>query len=87
MAQLEAKNAQGQPFQVQKVYNCVGNGRGINAFLKDYELWTGAALSETELCNEFDANEVVKGKPVLVEISHRKNGKVKEAWIKGFLPA
>ena len=79
---LEAKDAKGQPFQVEEKYNLLPNGRGLNAFIKDYEAWSGQELTEDDLYS-FDCNEKVKG-PVVVEIDHRKEGKDPKAVIIAF---
>ena len=85
-ADLVATDKNGKSYRVQKKYNCLETGRGVNAFIKDYELWTGSKLSESDLYQEFDAVARIKDTPVLVEISHRKVGKVVVAGIRKFLP-
>lgn len=75
----------GHLFKVSKAYNMLPGGRGISAFMKDYELWTGVELSEDDLYNDFNC-ESIKGRTVNVRIEHRKDGKLWEAYIKDFLP-
>ena len=84
--QVEVADAQGHRHVVAKDYNIMQSGRGINAFLQDYNEWSGAGLTEDDLYNEFDMDTVVKGKPVVVEIDHRKVGKDWEAFIGAFHP-
>ena len=85
--ELEAKNVKGQPFQVSKTYNIMPNGRGVNAFLNDYNTWSESKLTEDDMYNEFNSDTMIKGKPVVVAIDHRKTGKEWEAFIEAFHPA
>ena len=82
---LEAKNPDGKPYTVEKTYNLLG--RGVRDFQADFLSWSGRLLTDEELA-AFDAEAAMKGKPVIVEISHRKEGKNKlVADIEKFLPA
>lgn len=82
---LEAKGPDGKPFKVEKVYNLLG--RGVRDFQADFLSWSGRLLPDEELA-AFDAEGAMNGKPVVVDLSHRKTGKNKlEAEIEKFLPA
>lgn len=85
--ELEVTDAKGSRFLISRDYNILPNGRGLNAFLNDYNSWSSARLTEDDLYNEFDGDTMVKGKTVVVEIGHRKLGKEWEAYIAGFHPA
>ena len=81
---LEAKDPEGKAYQVEKTYNLLG--RGVREFQADFLSWTGRLLTDEELA-AFDAEAAMKGKPVIVELSHRKDGKNKlVADIEKFLP-
>ena len=83
---LAETDPKGQPFTVQKLYNILPTGRGISAFLDDFNSWSGEALTEDDLYSEFDCDARIKDKPVVVEIDHRKKGSDWEAFIKSFHP-
>lgn len=81
---LEAKDPDGKPFQVEKTYNLLG--RGVRDFRADFLAWSDRLLTEDEL-GSFNADSEMKGKAVIVELSHRKDGKNKlVAEIEKFLP-
>jgi hypothetical protein len=80
---LAAKDPQGKPYQVEKIYNLLG--RGVRDFKEDFYSWTGRQLTDEEL-DAFNAETEMKGKPVIVELSHRKQGKTIVAEIEKFLP-
>jgi len=84
---LEATDSKGKRFELTKDYNTLPKRRGISAFVEDYNEWSGAGLTEDDMYNEFDCDAMIKGKPVVVEVEHRKDGKDWEAYIKAFHPA
>jgi DNA-binding HxlR family transcriptional regulator len=85
VVQLDAKDTKGRPFNVDKAYNLLPNGRGLNAFMKDYQSWAGSELTE-EAMYEFDGDTMMKGKAVMVEIDHTEKGKEMIPVIKSFNP-
>jgi len=85
--QLDAADRKGQPFTVEKTYNLLPNGRGINSFVQDFNAWSSSKLTEDDLYQEFDAQKLITGKPVVVNVEHRKVGKEWEAYIAAFHPA
>jgi hypothetical protein len=80
---LEAKDPEGKAYQVEKTYNLLG--RGVRDFQADFLSWSGRLLTDEELA-AFDAETAMKGKPVIVELSHRREGKLIVADIDKFLP-
>jgi hypothetical protein len=81
---LAAKDPDGNAYQVEKTYNLLG--RGVRQFQADFLSWSGRLLTNEEL-GAFDAETAMKGKSVIVELSHRKEGKGKlVADIEKFLP-
>jgi hypothetical protein len=84
---VEGMDAKGNRFVVPKDYNTLPNRRGVSAFVSDYNNWSGAGLTEDDLYNELDIEAMFVGKPVVVEIGHRKNGKEWDAVIEAFHPA
>ena len=80
---LEAKDPDGKVYQVEKTYNLLG--RGVRDFQADFLSWSGRLLTDEELA-AFDAEAAMKGKPVMVELSHRRQGKTIVADIDKFLP-
>lgn len=81
---LEAKDAEGNPYLVEKTYNLLG--RGAQEFQTDFFSWSGRLLTDEELAS-FDCDTEMTGKPVIVELSHRKVGKNKLVpEIEKFLP-
>ncbi len=82
---LEALDPHGKRWEVEKIYNLLG--RGVRDFQADFLSWSGRLLTDEEL-SAFDAEAAMKGKPVVVELSHRRVGKNKlVADIEKFLPA
>eukprot|EP00825_Cyclidium_porcatum_P003727 TRINITY_DN1172_c0_g1_i4.p4 TRINITY_DN1172_c0_g1~~TRINITY_DN1172_c0_g1_i4.p4 ORF type:complete len:223 (-),score=0.12 TRINITY_DN1172_c0_g1_i4:1985-2653(-) len=83
---LGAKDSAGNPYLVEKSYNL--KGRGLRDFCADYYSWSGGhQLTDAEL-GAFDAEFVMKGKAIIVELSHKKAGKNKlVAVIEKLLPA
>jgi hypothetical protein len=81
--QLEATDKNKNPFVVTKVYNV--KGRGDTAFEDDYKSWSGEELTPEQM-DDFDPSIIV-GKPVVVQITHRKEGKELVPVIEKFLPA
>jgi hypothetical protein len=71
--ELEAEDSAGKPFQLNKTYN-INFTRGLTAFRNDYFDWSGHKLTDYEL-SKFDADKLMKGKPVKLVIRHRKDGK------------
>lgn len=71
---LEAKDPDGKAYQVEKTYNLLG--RGVREFQADFLSWSGRLLTDEELA-AFDAETAMKAKWVIVELSHRKEGKNK----------
>ena len=84
---VEGKDLKGNRFEVPKDYNTLPNRRGVTAFVSDYNDWSGKNLTEDDLYNELNFVEMFVGKPVVVEIGHRQNGKKWEAVIEAFHPA
>ena len=82
---LDATDSQGQQFMVKKVYNLLG--RGTSVFLDDFNAWSESKMQEKDLYTKFNSAAMINGKPVVVEIDHRKVGTKWEAYIKGFFPA
>jgi hypothetical protein len=80
---LAAKDPEGKPYKVEKIYNLLG--RGVREFQADFLSWTGRQLTDEEL-DAFNAEAEMNGKPVIVELSHRKQGKTIVADIEKFLP-
>ena len=68
--QLEATDKNKNPFVVTKVYNIAG--RGVTAFADDYKSWSGEELTREQM-DPFEPSIMV-GKPVVVQIDHRKEG-------------
>jgi hypothetical protein len=85
-ADLEQKDPLGKPYRIEKKYNLEGRARGLAAFQADFESAQGRSLTDEEL-DAFDPDTLLKGKPVIVEIKHRKEGKKIVAYIDGFFPA
>jgi len=83
--ELETKDGNNQPFRVTKAYNLLG--RGVSAFVQDFQAWSGLELTDDDLYSEFDAQKLITGKPVIVNVEHRKVGKDWEAYIAAFHPA
>jgi hypothetical protein len=81
--QLDAKNSDGVPYTVAKQYNL--NKRGVTLFEKDFAAWSNRELTDEEL-DQFDAENLMKNKPVQVEVKHRKEGKKMISVIGSFLP-
>ncbi len=81
LVELEAKNPQGQPYQLAKTYNL--SGRGLAAFQKDIRSWYGRSLTDAEL-DGFDPGPVTN-QPVMVQTDYRKDGKELISIIKAFL--
>jgi hypothetical protein len=82
---LDTKDPDGKPYQVEKTYNLLG--RGVRDFQADFLSWSGRLLTDEEL-QAFKSETEMKGKPVIVELSHRKDGKNKlVAEIEKFLSA
>ena len=84
---VEGQDSNGTRFKLPKNYNTMPNKRGVNNFVGDYNDWSGAGMTEDDLYNEFDFGAMFVGKPVVVEIEHRKIGTEWEAYIKAFHPA
>ena len=80
---LAAKDPDGKAYQVEKTYNLLG--RGVREFQADFLSWSGRQLTDEEL-DAFNAETEMNGKPVIVELSHRKQGKTIVADIEKFLP-
>jgi len=80
---LAAKDPEGKAYQVEQTYNLLG--RGVREFKEDFLSWTGRMLTDEEL-DAFNAEAEMKGKPVIVDLSHRKEGKKIVADIEKFLP-
>src|ERR1035438_5474764 len=78
---LAAKDPDGKAYQVEKTYNLLG--RGVREFQTDFLSWTGRQLPDEEL-GAFNAESEMNGKPVIVELSHRKQGKTIVADIEKF---
>jgi hypothetical protein len=83
---LGATDPLGQPMTLTEKYNITPSGRGAKAFLADYNAWTGAGLTEDDLYESFDGAKDI-GKPLVVEVGHRKQGKTWEAYIMDWHPA
>jgi hypothetical protein len=81
---LEATDVRGEHFVLSKTYNL--HGRGAAAFLEDYNAWAETKMTDDDLHESFDG-EKDAGKPLVVEVGHRKVGKDWEAYIIGFHPA
>lgn len=84
--ELETMDGKGNRFVVKKDYNILPNGRGFSAFIEDYNAWSDAGFTENDLYIEHDYDVLFKGKPVIVEVEHRKNGSEWEAVIVAFHP-
>ena len=80
---LAAKDPDGKAYQVEKTYNLLG--RGVREFQADFLSWSGRQLTDEEL-DAFNAESEMNGKSVIVELSHRKQGKMIVADIDKFLP-
>jgi hypothetical protein len=70
---IEVTDEAGDHYEVMKDCNTLLDGREINGFLQDYNSWSGAELKEDDLRNQFDMDEMVKGKSLVVEIGHPQN--------------
>jgi hypothetical protein len=81
--ELETTDANGKKYQLQKRYSLLG--RGLATFRNDYRSWLGKKLSDKDLA-AFDADKLMKGKPVIVVVKHGKDGKDVVAKIDTFLP-
>jgi hypothetical protein len=84
---LEAQDANGTQFELEKKYNILGGGRGFKSFITDINAWSGAELTEDDLYTERDFTEEFGGQPLVIEVGHRKVGKEWEAFIVAFHPA
>jgi hypothetical protein len=82
---LQETDLNSQPIMLTKSYDVRPNKRGANMFLDDYNAWTRAALTADDLYESFDG-QADNGKELMVEVGHRKIGKLWEAFIKSFLP-
>ena len=80
---LNATDSEGNKFQLKKPYN-LNFPRGLTAFRNDYLDWSGHKLTDYEL-SKFDAEKLMKGKPVKLVVRHRKEGKKSVAVIDRFL--
>ena len=83
---VEVTDAKGTRFAVPRDYNILGTGRGFSSFINDYNSFSEVELTEDDLYNEFDMDTMIKGKSVVVEIGHRKDGKDWTAVIEAFHP-
>lgn len=70
-----------------KNYNILPSGRGFSGFIADINAWSGAELTEDDMYVEHDFTEEFGGKPLVVEVGHRKIGKNWESYIVAFHPA
>jgi len=85
--ELEAMDRNNAHFVVTKDYNIMPSGRGFSAFIEDINAWADAGLTEDDLYAERDYTAMFKGKPMVVQIGHRKSGKEWEAVVEAFHPA
>jgi hypothetical protein len=81
---LHAKDKRGNPYRIEKAYNLLG--RGFSAFAKDFQSWNLRKLTQDEV-EAFNPEDLMKGKPVVVEVAHRKVGTDVVAHIAAFHPA
>src|SRR5262245_13584014 len=80
---LDAKGPDGKPFQVEKRYNL--SGHGLRFFQDDFASWAGRHLTDEEL-DQFDPDVLMKGKPVVVDTDHKREGKKLVSIVQKFLP-
>jgi hypothetical protein len=83
---IESSVPGGKAFELTKRYSLAGNRRGASAFLDDYNSWSETKMTEDSFYDSFDGLADA-GKPLAVNVGHRKVGKEWEAYIKGFHPA
>ena len=80
---LDAVDSTGKKFPLKRQYK-INISRGLTAFRNDFADWSGQKLTDYEL-NKFDAEKLMKGKPVKLFVRHRKEGKKPVAVIDRFL--
>ena len=83
---LAEKDAKGNNYVLDRLYNIGENGRGLNALCQDYLAWSGIEVAKDELYS-FDCNAAMKDKPVVVDVGYHVNGTKVTAVIKSFHPA
>jgi hypothetical protein len=81
--ELDAVDSAGKKFPLQKTYR-VDLKRGVTAFRNDFLAWSGRKLTDYEL-SKFDAEKLMKGKPVRLVVRHRKEDKKSVAVVDKFL--
>jgi len=80
---LDAVDSTGKKFRLKRTYR-IDLKRGVTAFRNDFAAWSGRKLTDYEL-SKFDAEQLMKGKPVKLVVRHRKEGKKTVAVIDRFL--
>ena len=83
---LAEKDAKGNNYVLDRLYNIGESGRGLNALCQDYLAWSGIEVAKDELYS-FDCNAAMKDKPVVVDVGYHVNGTKVTAVIKSFHPA
>ena len=84
--ELEATDRKKNHFLLTKKYNILPSGRGFTAFIEDFNAWSGAGLTEDDLYTERDYTAEYGGRPLVVDVGHRKDGKEWESVIESFHP-
>jgi hypothetical protein len=83
---LEAQDAAGKNYILDEVYNIGENGRGLSALCKDYLAWSGIEVTKADIY-DFNCNEAMKDRSVVVKVAYRVNGANVAAVIESFHPA